>query len=306
MEIRKLRKGWLGRAFAAAVLLPVLAGAAQMSFAQENTGGVGPAETGALSTQSTSFGHLVQNMCAGADVLLIGDTDHTDLSLRRTMGSGDFAGALKNCGVTDLFLEMPAGLQTEIDKFQAGDLSAAEFQHVLSSKRDNLFSIAPEDWQEMNRLDAQLVGNAHAAGLQVYASDPGTEGDAGAVMSVIISQGALLRLKRALGEENPAYRAYYDLFMADKGDDIPAAARADFEESFVRLYQELEIDRLFAQADTLRKDGIEKRLDDTNLAGLILDKLHDGSKAVVFYGAAFGHKTVVASSAPGMPHGGKK
>lgn len=289
MEMRKLRKGWLGGIFAAAVLLPVLAGTAQAALTQEDAGSSAQGDHAALSeTQSfgASFGSLVRNMCAGADVVLVGDTDHTDLSLRQTMGSGDFAAALKSCGVTDLFLEMPVTLQPEIDKFRDGVFSVTEFENLLSSRRDNLFSLAPDSWQEMNRLDAQLIANAHAAGINVYAADPGTEGDSSAVMSVMISQGALLRLKRALGEENAAYRDYYDLFMADRGDEIPAGERAAFEESFVRLYQELDIDRLFAQADDLRTDGIEKRLDDTKLAGLILDRLEEGSKALVFYGAA--------------------
>ncbi|MBL1147414.1 MAG: hypothetical protein HND56_02660 [Pseudomonadota bacterium] len=286
MAMKNLRNGWLKRAFAAAVLLPVLAGTAQAALTYEETGHKAQNDAATFVTDTASFEGLVQNMCAGADVVLVGDTDHTDLSLRQVMGSHEFADALKSCGVTDLFLEMPVTLQPELDRFQAGELSSAEFQNVLSTRRDNLYSLAPESWQEMNRLDAALIENAHAAGMKIYAADPGTEGDSSAVMSVIISQGALLRLKRVLGEENPAYRDYYDLFMADRGDEIPAEEKAVFEESFVRLYQELEIDRLFTQADSLREEGIQKRLNDTMLAGLILDKLEDSSKALVFYGAA--------------------
>lgn len=292
-------KGRLLRAFAAAILLPALAG--QGAYAQaEDTGVDTPdgedsslTETSRfLATGQVALPDLIQDMCREADMVLLGDTDHTDLSLRRAVSNAGFAAGLKSCGITHVFIEMGADGQGVLDAFQGtsdgsgdghGDL--ARLQRELPERMSNIYEMSEDDWAETVKLRAEFISHLADNGIRVHAADPGTDGDVPALMSIMMYQGAMNLLRRELADIKPEYGGYFDGYMAGDDGAIPEAEKPAFEEAFERVNKEHEIGKTFEKADALREQGVSARTDDTALAAHIRANLPQGAKALLIYGA---------------------
>ena len=298
-ETRKDMKGRLLRAFAAAILLPVLAG--QGAYAQaENTAADTPDGDDSGLTETSRFfatgrvalPDLIQDMCRDADMVLLGDTDHTDLSLRRAISNAQFAAGLKACGITHVFIEMGKGGQGVLDAFQgtpdggnAGHRDLARLQRELPARMGNIYEMPEDDWAEMVKLRAEFVSHLVENGIYVHAADPGTDGDVSALMSIMVYQGAMKVLRRELADEKPEYGGYFDGYMAGDDSAIPDAEKSAFEEAFERIYIEHEIGEAFEKADALREQGVAARTDDTALAAHVRAKLPHGARALLMYGS---------------------
>lgn len=137
----------------------------------------------------------ITRMAPGADVILIGDTNHNDRTLKKPIADPAVLTAARRAGVTDLYVELASEHQGELDALTSGRIDRDTFiARTVGVATDTYTRNYPEDLEDdfdsaefeagMDELRermgqyADIAAAATRAGLRIHAADPQPIADA--------------------------------------------------------------------------------------------------------------------------------
>lgn len=145
--------------------------------------------------QNASFTQLLEPLARDRDVIIIGDSDHTNPDLHEPLRNPETYEAAKRAGVTDVYLEVPQEMQGDMNAMLDGKMSRDAFLEKITDRyveefvnldesdpmfqenkekvAEYLYKKDPEFTQRMGDYADQAIA-AHSAGLNVHAADPQT------------------------------------------------------------------------------------------------------------------------------------
>lgn len=240
------------------------------------------------SQTDMGFDDVTRTLCQDVDVLMIGDTDHTALSLRETLAEPQWAEALQECGVTHVFVEVPRAQQQNFNGYQNGTIEFEEFSASYKAASFDFHKMGEEAYDQSKNLDLQMFTNITEQGVKLVAADHGN-GSAEAMLCAMTSRASVNAMRDALTEERN--KQYFDDFINNPDKPIEAIVpdehMAAFETDLENIERSEKVKRLNERSAEFCNDASkDKRMDDTLFANTVMGYLKPGEgKAVVFYGA---------------------
>lgn len=114
----------------------------------------------------TTLADALGNLASQTQHVIVGDSEHTDSRIPKTLGDPAALEALANSGVKHMFLELPSGRQPLLDMLTDGTITPTGFAKTMA---DDPLSMRDErGWQAIGEL-AQQAAQKH--GMKVYAAD---------------------------------------------------------------------------------------------------------------------------------------
>lgn len=244
-------------------------------------GGAGPAEAAPPVPAASSQGlaRAVADGLAKNDIVMLGDTDHGNMSLNAAFTDKKLVEQMAAGGVKHLFLEIPSHFQPKIDALQNGTITKQEFVTAYKSTFENMHQSTQDRDTSLNRL-ADSLSQAAQSGIRVHAADAG------------LADEETRRYDAALGKAyavwreqlSPKDQGYFDLWQAGQEGDIPQAERYG---AMLRREQALHapaVKSAIAETNRLLEAVDKVRLDDSKTYDIIAASLKAGEKGVVIYG----------------------
>jgi|GEM_PF-4984360 len=198
---------------------------------------------------------LKKTMCETSHIV-IGDTQHNNPGIVAAVASADFMTAAQECGARHLFLELRVTGQKHIDALIAGTMTKDAYAKEMSKSGSFSNTQDPREIFRKWRAYADLIVNAHKAGMRVYASDPG--GGMNEIMDAVTHYNmAAMAWRLAMPKE---LHPVIDEFIAGKPTD-----RWNEAEEWARAHADhpriIEGNNLFAKGAELMDRGVALRTD---------------------------------------------
>lgn len=275
----------------AAVAALSLAGATAFAADGAEAADIGDTASDTPMVQSQTdmgFDDATRTLCQDVDVLMIGDTDHTALSLRQTLAEPKWAEALQECGVTHVFVEVPRSQQQNFSGYQNGTIDLDEFSASYKASSSNFHKMEEGDYAQRLSYDLQMFTNVVEQDVKLIAADHGN-GSAEAMICAMVSRASVNAMRDALTEERN--QQYFDDFINNPDKPIeeivPDEHMAAFEADLENIERSEKVQSLNARsAEYCDDDSKDKRMDDTLFANTVMGHVKPGEgKAVIFYGA---------------------
>lgn len=121
---------------------------------------------------SDSLFDTIRTAGLGADNILIGDNDHTDLQTRQLMASPELIRSLAETGATHLCIEVPQDYDYLGQQYASGQITRADFITQMSIFIDPINRGEVTENDLLNGI-ADTIDNAKQYGMQVHFVDPG-------------------------------------------------------------------------------------------------------------------------------------
>lgn len=240
------------------------------------------------SQADMGFDDVTRTLCQDVDILMIGDTDHTALSLRETLAEPKWAEALQECGVTHVFVEVPRAQQQNFNGFQNGTVDFGDFSTSYKAASFDFHKMGEAAYEQRLSYDLQMFTNITEQDVKLVAADHGN-GSSEAMLCAMVSRASVNAMRNALTEE--INRQYFDDFINNPDKPIEAIVpdehMAAFEADLENIERSEKVKELSARSEEYCDDASkDKRMDDTLFANTVMGYVKPGEgKAVVFYGA---------------------
>lgn len=234
------------------------------------------AATDMIAAPSQANPELAAMLQKAEQFIFLGDTNHTDLSIKRFMARNETMLTLAQEGVENLFIELPTIFQSDIDRLVQGG-TREEISDFLKRKFRFTGIQNEEELREACNLTADIIFNAKKNGINPICADL----EQGACLGLEnvqspslqkFKQGLMPRIKEAI-EKNPKITSFSQEKLAAFGkeliedylESLPEEERTAFWEALVQ-------ERLQA---------------DERIASFIQEKA-GGQKSAIFYGVEHG------------------
>lgn len=201
-----------------------------------------------------------------ADIILIGDSDHTNRGVRSLLTSEALIKSLAESGVHHLAIEVPEQYQPLIENYQQGKISPDQFRTGMQSFFVlNQGEVTREDF--INGL-VETIDNANKYDIKVHAVDAG----AGTSTSFRFS-----------AESQAAWDRAESAYEQQTGLNIDTYSSPEAVQAFIMYAKEHE---LFSEEETqkMADEFFAARFDDSALHQNIIAAAN-GEKTAVIYGA---------------------
>ena len=239
------------------------------------------------SIQSAPFSVITQAATAmDAQLIAIGDTDHTDPLTRFSLSGKQLITSLAEAGVTQLALEIPHLTRNLIERYQAGEIDRDSLKNGLKETIHLVNAQGELTKEEFIESIARTLDHAKTACITITAIDPGVGFD-GSYRNSPEADEAYMQLARVYVSQG----GYLSNFIsADEGAAFQQWIKNLGKEGLEKILTHKQLDDIIKNEE----QRLEARLDDTELAKAV-DELrlgNPGEKVAIIYGA--GHDNFIA------------
>ncbi|HRK97144.1 MAG: hypothetical protein KDJ26_07175 [Alphaproteobacteria bacterium] len=112
---------------------------------------------------------LIKKAAPYADIVMFGDTDHFDPTLRGSIAKDENLQAIKEAGFTHIALEVPKTMQHWVSKLNDGELSQKEFEEKINLP---LFVAQGNEKGEWTRTIGKIAQFSKENDIQLVFADP--------------------------------------------------------------------------------------------------------------------------------------
>ena len=176
----------------------------------------GYSDPGFVNEAKIGLNDLIRAAYRNADIVLIGDGDHSEDDLLEHFGKSKSAVTLAESGVSHMFIELSLELQYFVDRLASGAVDKEQF---IKEGIEAGFDARYRDNNEVLGEIADIVERASQVGIKVHCADLGNGCDEGALantMSRRLNEGEYPN-QVTHDTVNAAYKKYFGARLDDRG-----------------------------------------------------------------------------------------